>query len=131
MTNLTRNLMDITIPNPETREFVLPRLGLTLCLQELGYDKVQTLRTLKEDRDLHFVLALTRAPNFRDTDWYRDKMGSESPVEALKRLLRPGEIDAIMRAGNCLCGYGGGNLLDVTGDDEAAVMAALEDLEKN
>jgi hypothetical protein len=131
MTKLTRNLMDINIPEPETRDVVLPRLGLTLRLRELSYDKVQSLRNLKEDRDLHFVLALVQEPNFRDGAWYGEKMGCATPVEAMKRLLRPGEIEAVMRAGNRLCGYGGGNLMDVTGDDEAAVMAALDDLAKN
>lgn len=131
MTKLTRNLMDIPIPAPETRDLALPRLGLTLRLQELGYEKVQSLRKLTEDKDLHFVLALVKEPDFRQPAWYQDKLGCETPVEALKLLLRPGEIDAIMRAGNRLCGYGGGSLLDITGDDDAAITSALEDLEKN
>lgn len=62
-------------------------------------------------------------------------MGCPTPVDAIKKLLRPGEIQAIVRQCDKLNGYGYGSVVAVkqSADElqNSAIDAALEDLEKN
>ena len=79
-------------------------------------------------------------PKFRDKAWYKEKMGCPTPIEAMKKLLREGEVRAILRKCDELNGYGYGAVVPLSPDDESipedelqgrAIGAALEDLEKN
>lgn len=129
-----RSLLDISVGEPETREVEVPRLGLRITLQSLSYDRLTALRGT-EDADMSYFLASAVEPDFRDRRWYREHMGCPTPVEAVKKLLRPGEVRAILRECDTLNGYGPGAVLSVERDDQAlrddALGAALEDLEKN
>lgn len=133
-TSVVRSLLDIPVGEPETAVARVTRLGLDIKLKEIPYNKLTALRGV-EDADLNYLLASTVEPNFRDAQWYRDHMGCPTPVDALKRLLRPGEVRALVRRCDALNGYGSGAVISLEADEDAlqaaAVGAALEDLEKN
>ena len=129
-----RSLLDLPIPEPEISTVSVPRLGLEIVLRELPYDKVAGLRGT-EDADINYLLASIQAPDAKDPLWYREKMKCPTPVDALKELLRPGEIQGLVRRCDILNGYGPGSVVAVErpADDlqDEAISAALEDLEKN
>ena len=132
--SVVRSLLDIPVGEPETAVARVTRLGLDIKLKEIPYNKLSALRGT-EDADLNYLLASTVEPNFRDADWYREHMGCPTPVDALKKLLRPGEVRALVRRCDALNGYGPGAVISLeAGEDDlqsAAVGAALKDLEKN
>ncbi len=126
-----RTLLDIQPGEPETTRVRVARLGLEIQLKELPYDKLTSLRGV-EDSNLHYLLSSAVEPNFRDKAWYREHMGCPTPVDALKKLLRPGEVTALVRRLDRLNGYAPGAVLDVEEDlSGKAIEDALEDLEKN
>lgn len=132
-TDVIGNLLDLPQFEPERRKVKLPRLGLALEVQELNYDKLIRLRT-ERDPEIRLILAaLVNHAELRSEEWYHDKMGCATPADALKKLLRMGEIEKLVRVIDNLNGYGV-NSVTVLDDDElqaSAVAAAVEDLEKN
>ena len=132
--SVVRSLLDIPVGEPETAVARVTRLGLDIKLKEIPYNKLSALRGT-EDADLNYLLASTVEPNFRDAHWYREHMGCPTPVDALKKLLRPGEVRTLVRRCDALNGYGPGAVISIEADEDdlqaAAVGAALEDLEKN
>lgn len=132
--SVVRSLLDIPVGEPETAVARVTRLGLDIKLKEIPYNKLSALRGT-EDADLNYLLASTVEPNFRDANWYREHMGCPTPVDALKKLLRPGEVRALVRRCDTLNGYGPGAVISLEADEDnlqaAAVGAALKDLEKN
>lgn len=132
--SVIRNLMDIPIGEPETMEVQVPRLGWVLTLREISYNKLIQLRGT-EDADLHYLLASIQAPELKDPQWYREKMGCPTPVDAMKKLLRPGEVQALTRRCDALNGYAPGSVVTVSRSEQElqldAIGAALEELEKN
>lgn len=132
--NVVRSLLDIPVGEPETAVARVTRLGLDIKLKEIPYNKLSALRGT-EDADLNYLLASTVEPNFRDANWYREHMGCPTPVDALKKLLRPGEVRALVRRCDALNGYGPGAVISLEADEDdlqaAAVGGALKDLEKN
>ncbi|MCI7158222.1 MAG: hypothetical protein MR999_02180 [Flintibacter sp.] len=134
-----RSLLDIEVGAPEAARVKVVRLGLILTVRELPYDRLNKLRGL-EDSDLQYLMESTVEPKFRDKAWYKEKMGCPTPIEAMKKLLREGEVRAILRKCDELNGYGYGAVVPLSPDDESipedelqgrAIGAALEDLEKN
>lgn len=129
-----RALLNIPLRDPETAEVEVKRLGLKLTLRELGYDKLRALRA-QPDPELHYLLASIAAPDVRDSRWYQEHMDCPTPLDALKRLLKPGEIAALVKRADRLNGYGLDSVSAVAMDgdrlQEQAVERALEDLEKN
>ena len=134
-----RSLLDIEVGAPEAARVKVARLGLILTVRELPYDRLNKLRGM-EDSDLQYLMESTVEPKFRDKAWYKDKMGCPTPIEAMKKLLREGEVRAILRKCDELNGYGYGAVVPLSPDDESipedelqgrAIGAALEDLEKN
>ena len=103
------------------------------------YDRLNKLRGM-EDSDLQYLMESTVEPKFRDKAWYKEKMGCPTPIEAMKKLLREGEVRAILRKCDELNGYGYGAVVPLSPYEESipedelqgrAIGAALEDLEKN
>lgn len=129
-----RALLDIPVGEPEKCTVKVTRLGLEITLQELPYNKISSIRG-DEDADLHYLLASAAAPDFRDREWFETHMGCPTPVDALKKLLRPGEVRAILRRCDELNGYGPGAVISLERAEDAlqsdAIGKALEDLEKN
>ena len=132
--SVVRSLLDIPVGEPETAVARVTRLGLDIKLKEIPYNKLSALRGT-EDADLNYLLASTVEPNFRAAHWYREHMGCPTPVDALKKLLRPGEVRALVRRCDALNGYGPGAVIALEADEDdlqaAVVGAALTDLEKN
>ena len=131
--SVINSLLDQAEFEPETSAVKLPRLNLVLELRELPYDKLIKL-TRESEAQLHLILAaVTNHPEMRDKAWYHDKMGCATPVDALKKLLRKGEVEKVCRAIDQLHGYNVGSVVPV--DPEAiqntAIDAAVEELEKN
>lgn len=133
------SLLDIEVGAPETARVKVARLGLIVTVRELPYDRLNKLRGM-EDSDLQYLMESTVEPKFRDKAWYKEKMGCPTPIEAMKKLLREGEVRAILRKCDELNGYGYGAVVPLSPDDESipedelqgrAIGAALEDLEKN
>lgn len=127
-------LLNIPIRETETAEVEVKRLKLKLTLRELPYDKLQSLRR-GDDPDVNYLLASIASPNVRDPRWYQEHMGCPTPADALKRLLKPGEIARLIRHADVLNGYGLDSVSSVKMSDDQlqaqAVEHALEDLEKN
>lgn len=127
-------LLNIPIRETETTEVEVKRLNLRFTLRELSFDKLKSLRT-EQDPDVNYLLASIVTPNVRESSWFQDHMGCPTPVDALKRLLKPGEIAQLIRHADVLNGYGQGAVAAVDMEDDQlqaqAVDHALEDLGKN
>lgn len=127
-------LLNIPVREPETAEVEVKRLKLKITLRELSYDKLNALRS-GQDADINYLLASIASPNVRDSQWYQDHMGCPTPADALKQLLKPGEIARLIRHADILNGYGLDSVAAVDMEDgqlqAQAVDRALEDLEKN
>ena len=127
------SLLDLPEFEPETAAVRLPRLNIVLELKELPYDKLIKL-SREPEAQLHLILAaVTNHPELRDKAWYHDKKGCATPVDALKKLLRKGEVERICRAIDLLNGYAPGSVvpMDRQAAQGAAIAAAVEELEKN
>lgn len=134
-----RSLLDLPVRERETAEVKVTRLNLIVKVRELPYDRLSKLRGM-EDSDLQYLLESAVEPKFRDKAWYRERMDCPTPIEAMKKLFREGEVRAILRKCDELNGYGYGAVVPLSpdekevGEDELqarAIGAALEDLEKN
>lgn len=134
-----RSLLDIEVGEPETARVKVTRRNLIVTVRELPYDRLSKLRGM-EDSDLQYLLESAVEPKFRDKAWYRERMDCPTPIEAMKKLFREGEVRAILRKCDELNGYGYGAVVPLSpdekevGEDELqarAIGAALEDLEKN
>ena len=127
-------LLELEVIQPETKEVQIPRLGLTITLQELSYDKVMRCRQ-RPDPKIYYLMESIAAPDIRAEAWYKAKKGSATPADALKRLLRSGEIERLCIQADSLNGYAPGSVVAVEAPEEvlegAAIGGALEDLEKN
>lgn len=133
MADIIASLLDLPEFIPEKASVKIERLGIILELQELAYDKLVKIRR-ENDAQLHLILAATvNHPELKSEAWYHDKMGCATPVDALKKLLRMGEVEKICRVIDRLNGYGIGNIIPLTEDEQkgAALGAAVEELEKN
>ncbi len=127
-----RDLLDIQVREPETQQVMVTRLGLMITLRELPYNKLVQLRGI-EDADINYLLASVVEPNFKQKSWYQGRMGKPTPVDAIKDFFRGGEIRALVRRCDLLNGYGPGAVVSMDQEDlqDAAIGAAMEDLEKN
>lgn len=129
-------LLNIPVREPDTVKVKVARLGLEFTLKELSYDKLWILREGSTgDAQVNYLLSSIVEPNVRDPRWYQDHMGCPTPLDALKKLLKPGEITKLTKQVDLLNGYGMGSVVSVDMEDDQlqaqAVGKALEDLEKN
>lgn len=131
--HVIKSLLDLPEFQPEIAQVHLPRLNIVLALMETPYDKLMKIRR-EEDAQVHLILAsVTNHPELKQKAWYREKMGCATPVDALKKLLRPGEVEKICRSIDLLNGYGVGSVAPVSYEElmGQAIQAAVEELEKN
>lgn len=128
--SIVASLLDLPEFEPETEMVEIPRLGIVFELKEIHYDRLESL-SREKDANIHLILAsVTNHPELKQERWYHDKMRCATPADALKNLLRRGEVAKIVRVIDILNGYGAGSV--VPGEREkAAVAAAVEELEKN
>lgn len=113
MSEMMDRLLTLDLPQPETRRKRVKRLGLTLTLKELSYNRITALAK-GEEADVQMLLEGVCDPDFKADAWWRDHMGCATPAEAVKKLFRPGEIRAVVRELDELAGYGQLVLEDVT-----------------
>ena len=74
-------------------------------LRSLGYDRTaEIVREHPDDLALFVVLEGCAEPNFKD-ETLRRHYGAATPVELIKRMLLPGEIEDISREVQRLSGY--------------------------
>lgn len=130
MADLLERLLALEVQKPETSTVKIPRLGLELTLKELSHRQVAACRR-EEDQDANFMLAA--CPTLRDPSWWEEQLGCATPIEAVRKVFRPGEVEGIVREIGRLSGYGAGTILRL--DDkalhDAALGQALDDLGKN
>lgn len=127
------NLLDLPEFEPERCSVEIRRLGIVFELQEIPYDKLVKL-CRERDPNVHLILAsLVNHPEIKSETWYHDRQGCATPVDALKKLLKKGEVDKIVRAIDILNGYGAGSVAPISEEElEAqAVAMAVKELEKN
>lgn len=127
------SLLDLPEFEPETSAVKLPRLNIVMELRELPYDKLMKF-SREPEAQIHLILAsVTNHPEMKDAAWYRDKMGCATPVDALKKLFRKGEVEKVCRSIDRLHGYAAGSVIPVDPDamQTAAIDAAVEELGKN
>lgn len=128
--DIVASLLDLPEFEPETEAVELPRLGLRFELKELPYDRLESL-SREKDANIHLILAsVTNHPELKQEAWYHDKMKCATPADALKKLLRRGEVSKIVRVIDILNGYGAGSVVPVA-REKVAVAAAVEELGKN
>lgn len=127
------NLLSLPEFEPEHASVMLPRLNMVFELQEVLYDKLVRVRREK-DAQIHLLLAsITNHPEIRTEEWYREHMGCPTPVDALKKLLRMGEVERMCRVIDQLNGYAPGSVVSLDEDELNGVTLeqAVEDLGKN
>lgn len=131
MDKCMEKLLSLTLSDPQTETRTVTRLGLEVTVREMTYDEVDRCGREENDRDLHYLLAATVAPNFRDEAWYKGKLGCPTPIQALKKLFRHGEVKALVAAIDRLNGYRCAVLSDPKELENEAVGATAEALAKN
>lgn len=113
MGDMLKRLLSPEVPNVQKdlaeKEFRLPRLGteedpVVFTLRALPYGRVQELKELDKDVPVHILLAGCAEPNLKDPA-LMEKFGAATPVDAVKCLLLPGEIEDLSREVEKLCGY--------------------------
>lgn len=124
-------LLALELPEPQTVTKRIKRLGLDITLRELTYAEMARCRKKEQDNDLHYLLASTVSPDFKDKRFYHEKMGCDSVIDAMKKLFSSGEIRALVAECDRLNGYFTKVLEDPKALEDAALEAALEDLGKN
>lgn len=110
MDNSLELLLEMEIPQPETADYKVKRLS-KLCgrdvvfrIRELSYNRVQELRRVETDSDVHILLAGVVEPDLKE-EALQAKFGAPTPAELVKKMLRPGEIEDLKRAIERLSGY--------------------------
>lgn len=105
-------LLKTEIPNPPEKEIKLKRLSkvcggdVIFKLRALSYSRVAEIKNLHADGDMgvHIVLAGVVSPDLKSEELKR-KYNAVTPVEMIKAMLLPGEIEDISREIEKLSGY--------------------------
>lgn len=127
MSNFLDMLLRPEIPNVAkelpTAEYEIQRLSalagepVTVVLRGLPYGKVQELRDMRQDSEIHVLLA--GCPELKNPELSK-KFGGATPVETVKAMLLPGEIADLSRAVEQLCGYRQSTIKAVKNDSRSA-----------
>lgn len=106
---LRADLPDMRKQLPQA-QFEVPRLSalagkpVRFTLRGLPYGRVQELKGLEKDVSVHILLAGCEDPGLKGKELL-EKFGAVTPVEAVKSLLLPGEIEDLSQEVERLCGY--------------------------
>ncbi len=108
--NAMELLLAMELPQPQQQQYKIKRLS-ALCgqdvvftLGQLTYNRVEQLRQMEHESDIHIVLAGVVKPDLRSPE-LMSKYQAAPPAELVKKLLLPGEIEDLKRAIERLCGY--------------------------
>lgn len=108
--NVLDLLLGASIRKPPTKKIKLKRLSadigsdIIFTLTALPYHIVEMIRGKSEDWNVHTVLEGTSEPDLR-CGALMEKYGAPTPVEMLKKMLLPGEIEDISRVIEKLSGF--------------------------
>ncbi len=105
-------LLKSNIPKLPEKEIKLKRLSnewgqdVIFSIRALTYNRVVEIKNLhsEDDMGIHIMLEGVIKPNLRDEELKR-KYNAPTPVEMVKAMLLPGEIEDISRAIERLSGY--------------------------
>jgi hypothetical protein len=113
---LKSNIKEFAIP---TKEIKIKRLSeklnndVVFKVKALGLDKIKELReTNSGDFNIHTIIEGVIEPSFKDKNLI-EKFGAITPVDLIKKLLVPGEIDDIFYEISKLSGYNGSTIEDI------------------
>ena len=108
------NVMDLLL-KAQSRKLPEKKVRLKMLSKELGqdvifkiralsYSEVARIREKEEDMNVYIVLAGVVEPNLRSTELMQ-KYDAPTPIEMIKAMLLPGEIEDISRQIERLSGY--------------------------
>ncbi|MBS6501886.1 MAG: hypothetical protein KH415_09675 [Clostridium sp.] len=113
---LKSNIKEFAIP---TKEIKIKRLSeklnndVVFKVKALGLDKIKELReTNSGDFNIHTIIEGVIEPSFKDKNLI-EKFGAITPVDLIKKLLVPGEIDDVFYEISKLSGYNGSTIEDI------------------
>ena len=86
---------------------------VVLTLHALPYGKTQQLKDMEQDQAVHILLA--GCPELADSA-LTQKFGGATPVETIKAMLLPGEIEDLSHAVERLTGYRKATIREVKND---------------
>lgn len=110
MDNTLDILLSLDIREKEEKQVKILRLSkkdkpVIFTVKALGFNRVAEIKNMgSEEAVIHLLLAGVKDPDLKDQRLL-DKYGAATPVEMVKRLLLPGEIDDIAREIELLSGY--------------------------
>lgn len=84
---------------------------LTFRIQELSFDEVEEIRAMHKGRDIAAAIIAKGVvePNLRD-DALQSALGVATPYEAIRKMLKAGEVEDLQIAIERLSGYRGNTL---------------------
>ena len=102
-------LLKSDIKNVREKKIKVKRLStkeepLILSLKSISYNKVSEIKELSEDTPCHIMLAGVTDPDVKNKD-LMEKFEALTPVELIKKIFLPGEIEDISREIEKLSGY--------------------------
>ena len=86
------------------KEVLLKRLDIVLTLRSLSYSRVQEIKKIDSDIQIHEILAGVKDPDLKNQALI-DHYGAGTPAELVKIMFSPGEIEEICREIDKLSGY--------------------------
>ena len=113
MNNVLEALLNMEIPQPQTKEYKVKRLSecagqdVVFSLKELTFSRVAEIRRQHDDdgkMSVHIVLAGVTSPSWKDTA-LMEKYKAATPAELVEKMLSAGEIEDISRKIEILSGY--------------------------
>lgn len=113
MNNVLETLLNMEIPQPQTKEYKVKRLSecagqdVVFSLKELTFSRIAEIKKQHNDdgeMSVHIVLAGTTSPSWKDTGLLK-KYKAATPAELIKNMLMAGEIEDLARAVERLSGF--------------------------
>ena len=108
MMDIVQLLLGGEVRNEEIHEVKLNRFSqnedVVLKIKNIGYEKMQEILEMRENSAVHIVLAGDAEGVFRNKE-IMQHYNAATPVELIKKVLRPGEINAVSNEILKLSGY--------------------------
>lgn len=123
MDDLMKALLSAGLPGTPEKNFEVKRLtrhvGMPFVVQlkALGYDMVAEIRERTANKaegeaECHILLEAMHYPDPRESA-LKEMTGAATPIDAIKRLFLPGEIEAMARQVEILSGFRGNNIKEI------------------
>ena len=120
MDRMMELLLGHDLPEIPEKEFEVKRLSkaygerFSVRLRGLGYDRVAEIKERMEgksssDADCHILMEAMISPAIKNRELL-DKVRAATPIDGIKAIFLPGEIEALSRQVEILSGYRGNNI---------------------